>query len=56
MSDELEKVRKFCSDWTIENFGKEYDTTPWMTKLDLYSLYKYILGEDYKEDEQEENK
>jgi hypothetical protein len=42
MSEQLEDVRKICSNYIREYLGEEYDTTPWMDKLHLYGLYKAI--------------
>lgn len=42
----LEDIRKFCSDFIRKHLGEEYDVTPWMDKLRLYSLYLSI--KDYE--------
>ena len=46
MSEQLEDIRKFCSDFIRKHLGEEYDTTPWMDKLRLYSIYNSI--KDYE--------
>lgn len=46
MSEQLEDIRKFCSDFIRKHLGEEYDVTPWMDKLRLYSLYLSI--KDYE--------
>ena len=42
MSEQLEDIRKFCSDFIREHFGEEYDATPWMDKWRLYGIYNAI--------------
>lgn len=46
MSEQLEEIRKFCSDFICKHFGKEYDATLWMDKLRLYGIYNSI--KDYE--------
>lgn len=46
MSEQLEKIRKFCSDFIRKHFGEEYDATPWMDKWRLYGIYNSI--KDYE--------
>lgn len=46
MSEQLEEIRKFCSDFIREHLGEEYDATPWMDKLRLYGIYNSI--KDYE--------
>ena len=36
----LEEIRVFCSKYIRENIGEQYDITPWLDKLNLYSVYK----------------
>ena len=42
MSEQLEDVRKICSNYIRDYLGENYDITPWMDKLQLYGLYKAI--------------
>ena len=46
MSEQLEDIRKFCSNFIRKHLGEEYDATPWMDKLRLYSIYNSI--KDYE--------
>ena len=46
MSEQLEEIRKFCSDFIREHLGEEYDATPWMDKWRLYGIYNSI--KDYE--------
>lgn len=46
MSEQLEEIRKFCSDFIRKHFGEEYDATPWMDKWRLYGIYNSI--KDYE--------
>lgn len=48
--NELENIRRFCSDYICKTIGEKYDSTPWMNKLELYALYKQIrlkIGGNY---------
>ena len=38
----LEEIRAFCSKYIRENIGEQYDITPWLDKLNLYSVYKEL--------------
>lgn len=38
----LEEIRTFCSKYIRENIGEQYDITPWLDKLNLYSVYKEL--------------
>jgi len=42
MSEQLEDIRKICSNYIREYLGEEYDATPWMDKLRLYGIYNAI--------------
>lgn len=46
MSEQLEEIRKYCSDFICKHLGKEYDATPWMDKWRLYGIYNSI--KDYE--------
>jgi len=42
MSEQLEDIRKICSDYIREYLGEEYGATPWMDKFRLYGIYNTI--------------
>lgn len=38
----LEEIRDYCSKYIREYLGEQYDITPWLDKLNLYSVYKEL--------------
>lgn len=39
---DLDEIRKYCSEYIRKNLGEQYDITPWLDKLNLYSVYKEL--------------
>ena len=39
---DLDEIRKYCSEYFRLNLGEQYDITPWLDKLNLYSVYKEL--------------
>ena len=42
--DTLEQKREFCSKYIRENYGKEYDYTPWWDKWQILANFKIFIN------------
>ena len=46
MSDELDYMRAYCSDWYRKHFGVQYDPTPWRDKWQIIGTFKGLQDAD----------
>ena len=46
MSEDLEYMRAYCSNWYIKHFGVQYDPTPWWNKWQIIGTFKGIQDVD----------
>ena len=51
MSDELDYMRAYCSNWYRKHFGIQYDPTPWWDKWQIIGTFKALKQEEIKNEQ-----